>query len=241
MLPRIFSPEALRGASLIVLDPVGSRHLREALRMRLGDPLIVFDGQGGEYAASIAQIDRQQVSLKLGEHRDISRESSLFISLAQGISRGERMDYTIQKAVELGVNRIVPLATDRSTVKLDDERARKRGEHWSGIMRHAAEQSGRTGLPVLEEVRTVVLHATQEQASLRLMLDPGAEISLMELPAASAISLAIGPEGGFSATEREILVAAGYQRVRLGPRVLRTETAALVAIALLQAKFGDLV
>jgi len=220
---------------------VGSRHLREALRMRLGDPLIVFDGQGGEYAASIAQIDRQQVSLKLGEHRDISRESPLFITLAQGISRGERMDYTIQKAVELGVNRIVPLATDRSTVKLDDERARKRGEHWSGIMRHAAEQSGRTGLPVLEEVRTVVLHATQEQASLRLMLDPGAEISLMELPAASAISLAIGPEGGFSATEREILVAAGYQRVRLGPRVLRTETAALVAIALLQAKFGDLV
>jgi len=241
MLPRIFSPEALRGASLIVLDTVGSRHLREALRMRLGDPLIVFDGQGGEYAASIAQIDRQQVSLKLGEHRDISRESPLFITLAQGISRGERMDYTIQKAVELGVNRIVPLATDRSTVKLDDERARKRGEHWSGIMRHAAEQSGRTGLPVLEEVRTVVLHATQEQASLRLMLDPGAEISLMELPAASAISLAIGPEGGFSAAEREILVAAGYQRVRLGPRVLRTETAALVAIALLQAKFGDLV
>ena len=241
MLPRIFSPEALRGASLIVLDPVGGRHLREALRMRLGDPLIVFDGQGGEYAASIAQIDRQQVSLKLGEHRDISRESPLFITLAQGISRGERMDYTIQKAVELGVNRIVPLATDRSTVKLDDERARKRGEHWSGIMRHAAEQSGRTGLPVLEEVRTVVLHATQEQASLRLMLDPGAEISLMELPAASAISLAIGPEGGFSAAEREILVAAGYQRVRLGPRVLRTETAALVAIALLQAKFGDLV
>jgi 16S rRNA (uracil1498-N3)-methyltransferase len=209
--------------------------------MRLGDPLIVFDGRGGEYAASIAQIDRQQVSLKLGEHRDISRESPLFITLAQGISRGERMDYTIQKAVELGVNRIVPLATDRSTVKLDDDRARKRGEHWSGIMRHAAEQSGRTGLPVLEEVRTVVLHATQEQASLRLMLDPGAEISLMELPAASAISLAIGPEGGFSAAEREILVAAGYQRVRLGPRVLRTETAALVAIALLQAKFGDLV
>ena len=240
MLPRIFSPEALHGASLIVLDPVGSRHLREALRMRLGDPLIVFDGRGGEYAASIAQIDRQQVSLKLGEHRDISRESPLFITLAQGISRGERMDYTIQKAVELGVNRIVPLATDRSTVKLDDDRARKRGEHWSGIMRHAAEQSGRTGLPVLEEVRTVVLHAAQEQAPLRLMLDPGAEISLMDLPASDAISLAIGPEGGFSAAERAILVAAGYQRVRLGPRVLRTETAALVAIALLQAKFGDL-
>ena len=220
---------------------IGHHHLTAKALHRLGDPLIVFDGQGGEYAASIAQIDRQQVSLKLGEHRDISRESPLFITLAQGISRGERMDYTIQKAVELGVNRIVPLATDRSTVKLDDERARKRGEHWSGIMRHAAEQSGRTGLPVLEEVRTVVLHATQEQASLRLMLDPGAEISLMELPAASAISLAIGPEGGFSATEREILVAAGYQRVRLGPRVLRTETAALVAIALLQAKFGDLV
>jgi 16S rRNA (uracil1498-N3)-methyltransferase len=150
------------------------------------------------------------------------------------------MDYTIQKAVELGVNRVVPLATDRSTVKLDDDRARKRGEHWLGIMRHAAEQSGRTGLPVLEEVRTVVLHATQEQAQLRLMLDPGADISLMDLPAAKAISLAIGPEGGFSAAEREILVAAGYQRVRLGPRVLRTETAALVAIALLQAKFGDL-
>ncbi len=240
MPPRIFSPEALAGASRIVLDPIGSRHLREALRVRTGDAVVVFDGQGGEYAATVESVDRQQVSLALGSWHETDRESPLSITLAQGISRGERMDYTIQKAVELGVGLIVPLATERSTVRLDEARAQKRHEHWAGIIRHAAEQSGRTRLPQLEAVCSVATEAARQRAPLRLLLDPAAEASLMSLPPAREIALAIGPEGGFSPGERDLLSAAGYQRVRLGPRVLRTETAALVALALLQARHGDL-
>lgn len=240
MTPRIFSPEALAGATRIVLDPTGSRHLREALRARVGDAVVVFDGLGGEYAATVETIDRQQVSLRIGSRAEPVRESPLTVTLAQGISRGERMDYTIQKAVELGVSAIVPLATERSTVRLDEARAQKRQEHWAGIIRHAAEQSGRTRLPALEPVCSVATEAARERAPLRLMLDPGAGQSLMSLPAAREIALAIGPEGGFSAGERQTLLAGGYLRVRLGPRVLRTETAALVALALLQARHGDL-
>lgn len=240
MLPRLFNAGPLAGQARIVLDTTGARHLREALRMRAGDMLIVFDGRGGEYRATIDSIERQQVALRLGEFIEVSRESPLPIVLAQGISRGERMDYTLQKAVELGVSRLVPLATERSTVRLDEDRARKRNEHWQGIIRHAAEQSGRTALPPLEEVRSVAAHAAVESSPLRLMLDPGAAQSLATLPLATAVSLAVGPEGGFSSGERQTLLAAGYQRVRLGPRVLRTETAALVALALLQARMGDL-
>lgn len=240
MTPRIFSPEALAGATRIVLDPTGSRHLREALRVRVGDPVVVFDGQGGEYAATVETVERQQVSLRIGSKAEPERESPLTVTLAQGISRGERMDYTIQKAVELGVSAIVPLATERSTVRLDEARAQKRQEHWAGIIRHAAEQSGRTRIPSLAAVCSVTAEAARQRAPLRLMLDPGADMSLMRLPPAPGIALAIGPEGGFSAGERDILLAAGYQRVRLGPRVLRTETAALVALALLQARHGDL-
>lgn len=240
MAPRLFNRGPLAGQARIVLDPVGARHLREALRMRVGDGLMVFDGLGGEYHAVIDQIDRQQVALRLGGFVEVSRESPLEVTLAQGISRGERMDYTLQKAVELGVSRLVPLATERSTVRLDDERARKRNEHWQGIIRHAAEQSGRTALPPLEEVRTVAAHAAIDAAPLRLMLDPAAAQSLASLPLAPSVSLAVGPEGGFSSGERDVLLAAGYRGVRLGPRVFRTETAALVALALLQARMGDL-
>jgi 16S rRNA (uracil1498-N3)-methyltransferase len=269
MPPRLYSPSILAGTGHIVVDPTGARHLREALRMRQGEALIVFDGLGGEYQAVIESLDRQQVVLRLGAHLAVSRESPLPVTLAQGISRGERMDYTIQKAVELGVTHLVPLATERSTVRLDDERARKRGEHWQGIIRHAAEQSGRTALPLLADVipvsalpvhafvvpptspeSVISAQAGIQQAidtpsrdaypPLRLLLDPGAEQSLATLPIASAVCLAVGPEGGFSSGERTLLMAAGFQRVRLGPRVFRTETAALVALALLQARMGDL-
>ncbi len=244
MTPRIFSAAPLASGQRIVLDPIAARHLREALRLARGDTFCLFDGRGGEYAASVVTVSRERVEAEVGARLPVNRESPLAITLAQGISRGERMDYTLQKAVELGVHRIVPLATERSTVRLDDERARKRLEHWQGIVRHACEQSGRTALPPVAGIATVPDFAASETAALSLMLDPAAAAPLGELTAALApppdICLAIGPEGGFSPGERAVLEAAGFVGARLGPRILRTETAALVALSVLQSRLGDL-
>jgi 16S rRNA (uracil1498-N3)-methyltransferase len=238
--PRLYSATPLTCGALIVLDPIAARHLREALRSAPGDALVMFDGTGGEYAAEVSSVDRQRVEVRLGAHDPRERESPLAITLAQGIARGERMDYTLQKAVELGVRTIVPLTADRSTVRLDDSRALKRLEHWQGIIRHAAEQSGRTRLPALGALLNVERYAAADSAELRLMLDPTADTALAALPPAASISLAIGPEGGFSPHERAALTAAGFRAARLGPRVLRTETAALVALSILQSRHGDL-
>ena len=224
----------------ITLDPTASRHLREALRVREGDAVVVFNGLGGEFTATVVSLQRGGVSVRLDTFSDIDRESPLRVRLAQGISRGERMDFTIQKAVELGVSSIAPLATERSTVRLDEARARKRAEHWQGIVRHAAEQSGRTRLPVLEPVQPIeqLLGNLPEQG--RFLLDPAAGLSLGNVALPRTLCLAIGPEGGFSPLERQQLEAAGFQRLRLGPRILRTETAALVALSILQDHAGDL-
>ncbi len=244
MTPRIFSASPLASGELIVLDAIAARHLREALRLAPGDPLVLFDGCGGEYAATVVSASRERVEVRIGAHLAVDRESPLVITLAQGISRGERMDYTLQKAVELGVHRVVPLATERSTVRLDEARARKRIEHWQGIVRHACEQSGRTALPPVTGLATVPAFAAAEHAALKLMLDPAAATPLAGLGNTMApppdICLAIGPEGGFSPGERAVLEAAGFVGARLGPRILRTETAALVALSVLQSRLGDL-
>jgi 16S rRNA (uracil1498-N3)-methyltransferase len=244
MTPRIYSAAPLASCGLIVLDAIAARHLREALRLARGDAVVLFDGRGGEYAATVTMVSRERVEAQVGAHLAVDRESPLAITLAQGISRGERMDYTLQKAVELGVQRIVPLATERSTVRLDESRARKRLEHWQGIVRHACEQSGRTALPPVDEIAAVPAFAAVERAALKLMLDPAAAAPLAGLTPAMApppdICLAIGPEGGFSPGERAVLDAAGFIGARLGPRVLRTETAALVALSVLQSRLGDL-
>lgn len=240
MTPRLYSATPLASGADIVLDAVAARHLREALRVAAGDTVVLFDGHGDEYAAELLEVSRQRVVARIGERRTVTRESPLALTLAQGISRGERMDYTLQKAVELGVRHVVPLATERSTVKLDDERAAKRLEHWAGIMRHACEQSGRTQLPTLAGLTKVEAYAPTETAPLKLLLDPQADLPLAALEPADSIALAIGPEGGFSANERIVLANAGFRAVRLGPRILRTETAALVALSIVQARFGDL-
>lgn len=208
--------------------------------MREGDPVVVFNGDGGEYTGTLVAIKRTEVSVRLERYHDIERESPLRVRLAQGISRGERMDFTIQKAVELGVAGIAPLATERSTVRLDESRARKRAEHWQGIVRHAAEQSGRTRMPVLEPAQSLQQLLLNLPEPGRLLLDPGAETALGSLALPREVCLAIGPEGGFSPAERQQLEAAGFQRLRLGPRILRTETAALVALSILQDHAGDL-
>ena len=240
-MPRTFAPIALSVGATIELPSASAHHVREALRLRVGDTLTVFNGHGGEFRCRLTAITRQAVAVMIAEFAAIERESPLTITLAQGISRGEKMDYTLQKAVELGVTRLVPLTSARSQIKLDAERAARRMEHWRGIITHACEQCGRNRVPELLAPMTVAEFVAIDTASTRLTLAPGSAMTLVSLakPDLNA-SLVVGPEGGLSASELAVLEAHQYQGVRLGPRVLRTETAALVALATLQAIAGDL-
>ena len=240
MSTRLFCDAPLGIGQTLDLDNTAARHLREALRVREGDPVVLFNGRGGEYDGTVVGVQRTAVTVRVDAFSDVDRESPLRVRLAQGISRGERMDFTIQKAVELGVGALAPLATERSTVRLDEARARKRMEHWQGIVRHAAEQSGRTRLPALEPVQELSQLLAGPQEAGRFMLDPAAKLTFGEISLPHEVCLAIGPEGGFSPAERLHLEAAGFTRIRLGPRTLRTETAALVALSILQDRAGDL-
>ncbi|MES2564615.1 MAG: 16S rRNA (uracil(1498)-N(3))-methyltransferase [Pseudomonadota bacterium] len=218
-----------------------SHHLTHVLRLTRGAPLIVFDGDGTEYAAVIERIAKSRVTLKLSEGRQVNRESTLAVDLAQGISSGERMDYTIQKAVELGVRSIQPLASERSVVRLTAERAEKRVIHWQGVAIAACEQCGRNRVPQVRPVMALTQWlADVASDALRLTLAPDAAKSLRALDSPSApVVMLVGPEGGLSARERNAAQVAGFQSVRLGPRILRTETAAVAALAAMQALWGD--
>ena len=223
------------------MPPEQSHHLSHVLRLTAGDAVIVFDGRGSEYEATIARIARSGVTLNVSEPRRVDRESPLEVTLAQGISSGDRMDYTVQKAVELGVAAIQPLATERSVVKLDRERAVKRVAHWQAIAIASCEQCGRNRVPEVLPVQHFTAWLGAPAAGvLRLTLAPDAALKLAELerPGRPIILLA-GPEGGFSPREREDAEHAGCTAVRLGPRVLRTETAAVAALAAMQVLWGD--
>ncbi len=240
-MTRLFVPVDLSPETELPLPPATAHRVREVLRARNGDALVLFDGKGGEYPATIQTCNRETVTVRLGPQLALERESPLQITLAQGIARGERMDYTLQKAVELGVTRIVPLATIRSQVKLTDERAGRRHLHWHAIVIHACEQCGRNRIPTLAPMTDVAAFAADDSAAMRLILSPGAPHDLRaRIGQPSSFSLVIGPEGGLDPAEIAHLIAAGYQSVRLGPRVLRTETAALVALTTLQVLAGDL-
>ncbi len=215
--------------------------MAHVLRLAVGDAVTAFDGRGHEYAATVARISRQGVMLNVGEPQTLSRESPLDIVLAQGISSGDRMDYTVQKAVELGVRAIQPLSTERSVVRLDAARAAKRAGHWQGVAIAACEQCGRNELPqVLPVASYTAWLGALPPAVLRLTLTPGAAQRLAELDRPSgAIVLLAGPEGGLSPGEHGDAEASGFTPVRLGPRVLRTETASVAALAAMQTLWGD--
>ena len=239
-LPRFYCREALApGAHVELPEPV-ARHAVRVLRLPPGAPMVLFDGRGGEYPAHIERIERDRVYAELAAWRDVERESPLHVTLVQALQAGEKMDFTIQKAVELGVRNIVPVESRRSVMRLAGERAAKRVAHWQGVAASACEQCGRNQVPLvapLEKLENWL--ARPVQGALRLMLAPDAEQSLADLPPASEIQLLIGAEGGLDPQEMLAAKRAGFQAVRMGPRVLRTETAGLAALAVIQALWGD--
>lgn len=239
---RLFSPSPLRPNSRFKLDSSQSRYLMRALRLRSGDQLVVFDGSGGEYNASVVLANKDGVEIATTELQDHSAESSLSVWLVQGISKGDRMDTVVQKATELGVRRVSPVSSDFSIVKLDPKKAAKRRDHWQKIAQSACEQCGRNTLPRIDDVVSLsAWHETHRNPSAnQFILSPGAAATLSSFSRPmSAITLLIGPEGGFSGTEQERAIGAGFEPVGLGPRVLRTETAAIAAISAAQTLWGD--
>ena len=240
---RIHVPGPLSAGQHTPLPAKAAAHVARVLRMKPGDPLVVFDGLGAQFDARIDSIRRQDVQvLVLKEIGGADLESPLRITLAQGIARGDRMDWVLQKATELGVAAIVPLFTGRTQVRLDEDRERRRMEHWHGVIASACEQCGRSRLPQLHAPQDLAGWAATQADSdiLRLTLDPEASRAPHQLPQVSELVLAVGPEGGWSASDRDILAAARFSGLRLGPRILRTETAGIAALAALQAMIGDL-
>lgn len=240
---RLFIPEAPEIGRTVTLDDERAHYLGRVLRMRPGDPLTVFDGSGGEFRAEVAALRRDEASLDILERVVLDTESPLRVRLVQGISRGERMDYTVQKATELGVACVLPVQTARSVVRLGGARKEKRLEHWRRIAVGAAEQSGRTRVPMLEvPVNLDEYLGTPGADRPRYLLQPGTPDRLADIatPGDAGIDLLVGPEGGFETDEERAALAAGCVPVSLGPRVLRSETAGVAALAVLQALFGDL-
>jgi 16S rRNA (uracil1498-N3)-methyltransferase len=238
--PRFFLDQPLAPGARLMLPPGPARHAARALRLAPGDALILFNGRGGEYPAQIERIQKEDVAVRVTAYDDVERESRLRVLLAQGISSGERMDYTLQKAVELGVGAIQPIAARRSVVKLSGERADRRVAHWQGVVNSACEQCGRNHTPMVAAPLALADWLGQQPAGRLLFLSPLAESRLADLPPAAAQQILVaGPEGGFEADEIAALHAAGAIPVRLGPRVLRTETAALAALAAMQTLWGD--
>lgn len=220
-----------------------ARYVSRVLRLKPGDCVTLFDGTGAEYPASIVSLSKTRVLVSVTDeiHRDT--ESSLRIHLLQGVSRGERMDFVVQKATELGVHRITPVLTEYSVVKLDEKRAEKRIRHWRGVAASACEQCGRNVLPVLDPPIALRnwLGENLDSAGTRIILKPGADGSLKSIqPDGGQLTALIGPEGGLSDEEYGLAEATGFQSIGFGPRILRTETAALAVVAAVQALSGDL-
>ncbi|XQA70723.1 16S rRNA (uracil(1498)-N(3))-methyltransferase [Xanthomonas sacchari] len=228
------------GAELSLPEDVAN-HLLRVLRLREGDPCVLFNGDGCDYPAELLQAGKRNASVRIGAAQPVDNESPLAITLLQGVARGEKMDLILQKATELGVAAIVPVWAERTEVKLDAARVDKRVAHWRSVVIAACEQSGRARVPQLS-VPLALADAARAAADspCRLILDPQGEQRLRSLAiGGAAATIAIGPEGGWSPRDRATLEAAGFVGLRLGPRILRTETAGLAAIAALQAHHGD--
>ncbi|GAB2557571.1 16S rRNA (uracil(1498)-N(3))-methyltransferase [Rhodanobacter koreensis] len=226
----------------LALPAQAAEHVARVLRLVAGDPLTLFNGDGSDYPATIQAVGKREVVARVDARQILANESPLPLTLAQGVARGEKMDLIVQKATELGVARIVPLLTERSEVKLDAARAEKRLAHWRAVAASACEQSGRARLPEITPALSLPtwLDSLAEDGALRLALLPEATRTSRELRFAAAGGLlVVGPEGGLGERDISVLTAAGFDGLRLGPRILRTETAGLAALAALQALHGD--
>lgn len=238
--PRIFQDIPLAKGT-VKLDEKASHHLARVLRVAIGDQVILFNGEGGEYLAEIIQIQKKTIEVEITEFDEREVESNVKLVLAQGVSRGEKMDFVIQKAVELGASEIYPLITERCNVRLNQERTAKRLEHWRAVVISACEQCGRNTLPTVHAPIELSDWVQQADAELKFVLSPHVDEVLPEQVVVSPESVAvlIGPEGGLSDLEVSMSAQQGFKRLRLGPRVLRTETAAVAALAVMQYQFGD--
>ncbi|HXS73940.1 MAG TPA: 16S rRNA (uracil(1498)-N(3))-methyltransferase [Rhodanobacteraceae bacterium] len=240
---RIHVDQMLSVGAELALPQQAAAHLARVLRLRGGDGVTLFNGDGQDYLAELIAVSPREVRVRVLDARFNVSESPLRITLAQALARSEKMDWVVQKATELGVAEIVPLVTERSEVRLDDARARKRQEHWQAVAISACEQSGRARVPMIAAVqplRAWLDSAGERTSAMRLALLPGGELAARALgDLGNHAVLAVGPEGGFGEMDDAALRDAGFRGLRLGPRVLRTETAGIAAVAALQSRYGD--
>ncbi|MFP4244889.1 MAG: 16S rRNA (uracil(1498)-N(3))-methyltransferase, partial [Ectothiorhodospira sp.] len=235
-IPRCFLPRPLTPGEEIPLDERAHRHVVQVLRLRTGAPLVLFNGEGGEYEATLTEAGRRTSRVQVQRHLARDTRPALPVTLVQGVAKGDRMDYSLQKATELGVTRIQPVITRRSVTSDDPRRLEKRTAHWRGVVLSACEQSGRTDLPTMEEPMPLAQWLEGQSApagdALYAVLSPGAPTGLRgREPRPTAVTLLIGPEGGLDEAETGQAVHTGFTPIRLGPRVLRTETAGVAALA----------
>ena len=239
-MPRFYVPQTFVSGEVLRLPENVCRHI-QVLRLQAGAPLVLFDGQGQAAAAELLEIGRKQVLARVDKLLAESRESPLAVTLIQAVSASEKMDFAVQKGTELGVKRIIPAVSTRSNVRLSGERAEKKVRRWQEIAVSACEQCGRNKVPPVAPIADLpqVLAALPADSGARLLLSPHDGVPLRSLPLAQSAVLLIGPEGGLTAEEEDLARSHGFQAVQLGARVLRTETAALAALAAMQALWGD--
>jgi 16S rRNA (uracil1498-N3)-methyltransferase len=249
-LTRVYVEAALTSGRLVELPPDTASHLAKVLRARTGDELILFNGDGREFDGAVESVRGSRVSASVGDSRQVDRESPLAITLVQCVPRGDRMDFIVQKATELGVARIVPVLSQRSVVRLNAGQAESKAVHWRAVAVSACEQCGRNRLPVIEAAQPLLnyLGESAPNTGPRLVFEPESASQThtgLQDPSVAPIAIvdaeiAIGPEGGFASEELEAFRVAGFSQVGLGPRILRTETAAIAAVVWLQARCGDM-
>lgn len=240
-IPRLYHPETIQSLGALALSEDAAGHIGRVLRMKEGQEVLLFDGSGHEFPATITNVGKKNVDVDIREKIAVSIESPLDLHLGQVISRGDKMEFTIQKSVELGVNTITPLISERCGVKLDAKRFEKKLQQWQKIAISACEQCGRNTIPVIRPIMSLEEWCAEPSDALKLNLHPRAKYSINTLPEpVKKVRLLIGPEGGLSAQEIEMTEQYQFEETLLGPRVLRTETAALTAITALQVRFGDL-
>ncbi|MGE4349268.1 MAG: 16S rRNA (uracil(1498)-N(3))-methyltransferase [Candidatus Berkiella sp.] len=238
-IPRIYYPTSLSKNQTLSLDSEASHYVSKVLRLKENDQIFLFNGEGGEYLAQIKHL-KKTIMVQLIDYQLINRESSLQIHLGHGLARADKMDWVIQKTSELGVTTITPLETQRSIIKLENDRKEKRQTHWERIAISACEQSGRTSIPLVHQPQPVKTWALQSFEGISVFFDPKSTTSIKSLKPHSHFRIAVGPESGWSDDEIQCLKNHGFIALSLGPRILRTETASVTAVSLLQGIFGDL-